>query len=293
LETKNKSLPLVLLAALTLIWGTSFILMKRGLVALTSVEVAALRITIAGLLMLPIALVKIREVKRNQYWTLLVSGLIGVFIPAFLFTTAQKHIDSGVAGILNTLSPLWTLIMGAIFYQQVFRRPAVLGILIGLAGTVLLMISRSGSSITGFNVFGLLIVLATAFYGLNLNFVKFNINNLGSLAITSVSIAMIGPLGAIVLFGFTDFTANIQTVEGAWRASGFVMLLALMSTAVAGLIFNKLVRITTPIYTSMVTYLMPLVSVGWGVLDGEKLYATHFMGMGAILIGVYLVNRRS
>jgi len=283
----------VLLAALTLIWGTSFILMKRGLVALTSVEVAALRITIAGLLMLPIALVKIREVKRNQYWTLLVSGLIGVFIPAFLFTTAQKHIDSGVAGILNTLSPLWTLIMGAIFYQQVFRRPAVLGILIGLAGTVLLMISRSGSSITGFNVFGLLIVLATAFYGLNLNFVKFNINNLGSLAITSVSIAMIGPLGAIVLFGFTDFTANIQTVEGAWRASGFVMLLALMSTAVAGLIFNKLVRITTPIYTSMVTYLMPLVSVGWGVLDGEKLYATHFLGMGAILVGVYLVNRRS
>jgi len=283
----------VLLAALALIWGTSFILMKRGLVALTSVEVAALRITIAGLLMLPIALVKIREVKRDQYWTLLVSGLIGVFIPAFLFTTAQKHIDSGVAGILNTLSPLWTLIMGAIFYQQVFRRPAVLGILIGLAGTVLLMISRSGGSITGFNAFALLIVLATAFYGLNLNFVKFNIKSLGSLAITSVSITMIGPLGAIVLFGFTDFTANIQTVEGAWKASGFVMLLALMSTAIAGLIFNKLVRITTPIYTSMVTYLMPLVSVGWGVLDGEKLYATHFMGMGAILIGVYLVNRRS
>lgn len=283
----------MLLAVLTLIWGTSFILMKRGLVALTSVEVAALRITIAGLLMFPIAVVKIREVQRDQYWKLLVSGLIGVFVPAFLFTTAQKHIDSGIAGVLNTLSPLWTLIMGAIFYQQVFRRPAVVGILIGLSGTLLLMLSRSGASITGFNAFGLLIVLATAFYGLNLNFVKFNINNLGSLAITSVSITMIGPLGAIVLFGFTDFTTNMQTVEGAWKAAGFVALLALMSTAIAGLIFNKLVRITTPIYTSMVTYLIPLVSVGWGVWDGERLFVTHFLGMAAILAGVYLVNRRS
>lgn len=267
--------------------------MKKGLVALTPVEVAALRITVAGVLLLPIALVKIREVKSDQYGKLLISGLLGVFIPAFLFTTAQKHIDSSVAGILNTLSPLWTLIMGVIFYQQLFRRPAVFGILVGLAGTVLLMISRSGASVTGFNAYGLLIVLACAFYGLNLNFVKYNITNLGSLAITSVSITLLGPLGAIVLFGFTDFTTHLDTVPGAWTAAGFVALLALMSTAIAGLVFNKLVRITTPLYTSMVTYLMPLVSVGWGVLDGEKLYATHFIGMGAILVGVYLVNRRS
>lgn len=293
LENKNSSLPIILLVILTLIWGTSFILMKKGLVALTPVEVAALRITVAGVLLLPIALVKMREVKSDQYGKLLVSGLLGVFIPAFLFTTAQKHIDSSVAGILNTLSPLWTLIMGVIFYQQLFRRPAVFGILVGLAGTVLLMISRSGASVTGFNAYGLLIVLACAFYGLNLNFVKYNITNLGSLAITSVSITLLGPLGAIVLFGFTDFTTHLDTVPGAWTAAGFVALLALMSTAIAGLVFNKLVRITTPLYTSMVTYLMPLVSVGWGVLDGEKLYATHFIGMGAILVGVYLVNRRS
>jgi drug/metabolite transporter (DMT)-like permease len=294
LETKHgTSFPILLLGVLSLIWGTSFILMKKGLVALSPVEVAAFRITVAGVLLLPIALLKWREVKREQVPKLLVSGLLGVFIPAFLFTTAQQHIDSSVAGILNTLSPLWTLIMGVLFYQQIFRRPAVIGILVGLTGTVLLMLSRNAGSVTGLNAYGLLIVAACAFYGLNLNFVKFNITNLGSLAITSVSIALIGPLGALVLFGMTDFVHTLNVVPGAWTAAGYVALLALMSTAIAGLIFNKLVRITTPLYASMVTYIMPLVSVMWGVLDGERLYASHFIGMAAILGGVYLANRRT
>lgn len=278
---------------LSLIWGTSFILMKKGLVALSPGEVAGLRITVAGVLLLPMALVKIRDVKRELLGKLFMSGLLGVFIPAFLFTTAQQHIDSSVAGILNTLSPLWTMIMGAIFYQQIFRRPAIIGIFVGLLGTVLLMVSRSGTSFTGFNVYGLLIVAACAFYGFNLNFIKFKITGLGSMAITSVSIALIGPLGAIYLFGFTDFVQTLETVPGAWTAAGYVALLALMSTAIAVLIFNKLVRITTPLFASTVTYIMPLVSVMWGVLDGEKLYLTHFIGMGAILGGVYLANRKS
>lgn len=293
MENKNSSLPIILLAVLSLIWGTSFILMKKGLVVLSPVEVAALRITVAGLLVLPIALIKIKEVHRSQIGKLLLSGLIGVFIPAFLFTTAQLHIDSSVAGILNTLSPLWTLIMGVVFYKQIFRRPAVIGILVGLVGTVILMVSRSGTSSLGFNAYGLLIVIATAFYGLNLNFVKFQITNLGSLTITSVSIALILPLGVLVLFGFTDYLTTVQTVPGAWTASAYVALLALMSTAIAVLIFNKLVRITTPLFASMVTYIMPLVSVMWGVLDGEHLFATHFIGMGLILGGVYLANRRT
>lgn len=293
MENKNNSLPYVLLAVLSLIWGTSFILMKKGLVALSPVEVAALRIVVAGILVLPIALIKLKEVHRSQLVKLLLSGMIGVFIPAFFFTKAQLHIDSSVAGILNTLSPLWTLVMGVVFYKQVFRRPAVIGILVGLFGTVILMVSRSGTSSLGFNAYGLLIVVATAFYGLNLNFVKFKITGLGSLTITAVSIGLILPFGLLVLFGFTDYVTTVQTVPGAWTASAYVALLALLSTAIAVLIFNKLVRITTPLFASMVTYIMPLVSVMWGVLDGEHLFVTHFIGMALILGGVYLANRRS
>lgn len=277
---------------LALIWGTSFILMKKGLVVFSPGEVASLRVTVAGLILLPLAIMKWREARSTHTPKLFLSGFMGVFIPAFLFTAAQQHIDSSVAGILNTLSPLWTMIMGAMIFRLTFSRAAVIGILIGLAGTVMLMVSRSGGEITGFNLYGLLIVLACAFYGLNLNYIKFKIADLGSLAITSLSVAMVAPLAALYLFGFTDFTSKLATVPGAWTAFGYIALLALMSTAIAVSIFNKLVKMTTPLFASTVTYIMPIVSVGWGVLDGEHLYISHFTGMAAILGGVYLANKK-
>lgn len=292
MENRNKALPAILLVILALIWGTSFILMKKGLVVFSPGEVAALRVTVAGIILLPLAVLKWKEIKTSQVPKLFLSGLLGVFIPAFLFTTAQKHIDSSVAGILNTLSPMWTMIMGAVFYKQIFKRASVLGIIIGLAGTVMLMLSRSGGNISGINLYCLLIVLACAFYGFNLNYIKFNIPDLRSLTITSGSIALVAPLGAIYLFGFTDFTSKFSAVPGAWQAFGYIALLALMSTAVAVSIFNMLVKMTTPLFASTVTYIMPLVSVMWGVLDGEQLFFTHFIGMAAILGGVYLANRK-
>jgi drug/metabolite transporter (DMT)-like permease len=291
-ENKNSPLSIFLLLILALIWGTSFILMKKGLVVFAPGEVASIRVTVAGLILLPLAIMKWKEIRSTHTSKLLLSGLMGVFIPAFLFTAAQKHIDSSVAGILNTLSPLWTMIMGAVVYKLTFSRASVIGILIGLSGTVLLMVSRTGGEVTGFNLYGLLIVLACGFYGLNLNYIKFKITDLGSLTITSISVALVAPLAALYLFGFTDFTEKLSTVPGAWTAFGYVALLALMSTAIAVSIFNKLVKMTTPLFASTVTYIMPIVSVGWGVLDGEQLFISHFIGMGAILGGVYLANRK-
>lgn len=292
MENKNSPLSVILLLILALIWGTSFILMKKGLVVFAPGEVASIRVTVAGLILLPLAIMKWKEVRSTHTAKLFLSGLMGVFIPAFLFTAAQKHIDSSVAGILNTLSPLWTMVMGAVVYKVTFSRVSVIGILIGLSGTVLLMVSRSGGEITGFNLYGLLIVLACGFYGLNLNYIKFKITDLGSLTITSISVALVTPLAALYLFGFTDFLEKLNTVPGAWTAFGYVALLALMSTAIAVSIFNKLVKMTTPLFASTVTYIMPIVSVGWGVLDGEQLFISHFIGMGAILGGVYLANRK-
>jgi len=291
-ENKNSPLSIILLLILALIWGTSFILMKKGLVVFSPGEVAALRVTIAGIILLPLALMKWKEIKSKHIGKLFLSGLMGVFIPAFLFTSAQRHIDSSVAGILNTLSPLWTMIMGAAFFSLTFKRAAITGILIGLAGTIMLMLSRSGGHITGFNLYGLLIVVACAFYGWNLNYIKSNIADLRSLTITSISVAVVAPLGAVYLFGFTDFTEKLFTAPEAWKAFGFIALLALMSTAIAVSLFNKLVKMTTPLFASSVTYIMPIVSVMWGVVDGEKLFVGHFIGMGAILGGVYLANRK-
>ena len=287
-----KAQSVFLLIVLSLIWGTSFILIKQGLKVFAPDEVAALRVTAACLFLLPVALVQLKELKKEDYFRLLVSGLMGVFIPAFLFAYAQTQLTSSVAGILNTLSPLWTMIIGALFFRQRFKGFAIIGIIIGFGGTVLLALSRSGGTITGINSYAFLIVLACAFYGSNLNWVKFKIVDMKSLTITSVSLLLIGPLAAIYLFRFSDFTTKLTTLDGAWRACGFVVLLGCMSTAIAIFLFNKLVKISTPLFASSVTYLMPIVAVMWGVLDGETLIAGHFIGMACILSGVYLANKK-
>lgn len=282
----------VLLIVLSLIWGTSFILIKQGLKAFPPQQLATLRVTAAFVFLLPIALTRLKDLKSHDFFALFVSGMLGIFIPAFLFSTAQTKIDSSLAGILNTLSPICTMIIGAIFFRLRFTGYAITGVLIGMVGTVMLMLSRDGTSVTGINYYALLIVAACFLYGANLNWVKFQIQGLPSLTITAVSIMLIGPLAVTYLFGFTDFTTRLTSVEGAWRAFGFIVLLGCMSTAVATLLFNTLLKISTPLFASSVTYLMPIVSVGWGLLDGEILYAGHYIGMAAILAGVYLANRK-
>jgi drug/metabolite transporter (DMT)-like permease len=292
MNNNPRSKAFLLLGILSLIWGTSFILIKQGLKAFAPDEVGSLRVAFASLFLLPLAIVKVRELKRDDYWKLFASGMMGVFIPAFLFATAQTRMPSSIAGILNTLTPIFTMLIGAIVFRLRFKPIAIVGILLGFAGTVMLSLSRSGGSITGFNAFALLIVLACFFYGSNLNLIKFKIPDLGSLTITSVSLMLIGPLAFVYLIGFTDVAHKLEVVEGAWRALGFIALLGLMSTAVATILFNQLVKISTPMFASSVTYLMPIVIVMWGLLDGEQLQAGHFIGMAAIVGGVYLANRK-
>jgi len=287
-----RSTSFFLLGILALIWGTSFILIKQGLKVFAPDEVGSLRVASASLFLLPMAIVQLRSLKPGDYWKLFTSGMMGIFIPSFLFATAQTRMDSSVAGILNTLTPLFTMIIGAIVFKQKFTGYAITGIILGFAGTVLLSLSRSGGSVIGFNAFALLVVLACLLYGSNLNFIKFNIPDLRALTITSVSLMLVGPFAFIYLFGFTDFAQKLVTHEGSWKAFGFVMLLGLMSTALATILFNKLVKISTPMFASSVTYLMPIVVVMWGVLDGEKLQTGHFIGMAAIIGGVYLANRK-
>jgi drug/metabolite transporter (DMT)-like permease len=281
-----------LLLLLALIWGTSFILIKQGLKVFAPQELGALRVTAAFLFLLPVALVKFKDVKPGDPLKLFLSGLMGIFIPAFLFATAQTKLDSSVAGILNTLSPLFTMIMGALFFHQRFKGYAIVGIAVGFGGTILLMLSRSGGKIAGINYYALLVVLACLFYGTNLNWIKAKLLHLGSLTLTSVSLLFIGPLAMIFLFGFTDFTIKMETDPNAWKALGFVVLLGCMSTSIATALFAKLVKLSTPLYASSVTYIMPIVSVMWGVLDGESLALGHFIGMAFIVGGVWLANKK-
>jgi drug/metabolite transporter (DMT)-like permease len=288
----NRATSIILLIVLSLIWGTSFILIKQGLKVFSPDEVGALRVSAATIFLLPFALLRFKELTRADYFNLFISGMMGIFIPAFLFALAQTRLESSVAGILNTLSPVWVMILGAIFFHQRFKGYTLLGIVISFAGAVVLALSRSSSSISGFNIYALLIVLACALYGANLNWLKFRVHNINSITITSVALLLTGPFAMLYLFGLTDFTQKLAETPGAWKAFGYIAALALMSTAIANLLFTMLLKISTPLFASSVTYIMPIVAVMWGVLDGEQLFIGHFIGMIAILVGVYLANKK-
>ncbi len=282
----------VLLIALSLIWGTSFILMKRGLTVYAPGEVGSIRVVAASVFLLPFAIVRLKELSGSQFAKLFASGLMGIFFPAFLFATAQTRLESSVSGILNSLTPICTLLIGVLLYKQPFRSQSLLGIIIGLAGTVILIFANYGGAVGGLNLYALLVIIACVFYAMNLNFVKYKITELRALTITSVSILLISPLALIYLLGFTDFTDKVSSHPEALPALGYIILLGAMSTSVATILFNLLVKISNPLFTSSVTYIIPIVAVGWGLLDGEQLLPGHFIGMVAIIGGVYLANKK-
>lgn len=288
--TKGKAI--TLLIALSLIWGTSFILMKRGLVVFTPGEVGSIRVISAMLFLLPVAIAQLRTLSKEYYGKLLLSGLMGIFFPAFLFATAQTQLESSVTGILNSLTPICTLIIGITLFHQKFNPRSLVGIIIGLIGTIILIFSKHGGAIGGINIYALFVIVACIFYGINLNFVKYKITSLRALAITSISILFISPFAIVYLFGFTDFTTRLTTVPGAVEALAYLVLLGIMSTSVATILFNQLVKISSPLFTSSVTYIIPIVAVMWGLLDGEQLVIGHFVGMVAIIGGVYLANKK-
>ncbi len=292
MSDNSKATSVFLMIILALIWGSSFILIKQGLKVFAPDQVGALRVTSAFLFLLPVALVRLKELKSKHYGILFLSGMLGIFVPAFLFSFAQTRMSSSVAGIMNTLTPMFTMLIGVMFFAQRFRVIAIVGIVLSFSGAGLLILAREGGQVTGINFYALLIVLACICYGVNLNYIKFKIADLRALTITSISVMMIGPFALIYLLGFTDFTTQLQTAPGGWEAFGYIVLLGVMSTSIATFLFNRLVKISTPLFASSVTYIIPIVAVMWGMLDNEKLYFGHYMGMIAIVAGVYLANRR-
>jgi drug/metabolite transporter (DMT)-like permease len=291
-KENTSSSAVILLILLSLIWGTSFILMKRGLVAFSPGEVGAIRVVAAAIFLLPFAVTRLKELKVADYGKLFFSGMMGIFIPAFLFATAQTRMDSAITGILNSLTPICVLIIGSLFFRQQFRTRSLLGIFIGLAGTVILIVARKGGEIGGMNVYGMLVVLACICYGVNVNFIKFKLPALKSLTITSVAVLLIGPLALLYLLAFTSFTTTLQNHPNALSSLGYLVLLGVMSTSIATLLFNRLIKISTPLFASSSTYIIPIVAVMWGLLDGEELGLGHFIGMVAIIAGVYIANKR-
>ncbi len=291
----NKSHPELtswsLLILLSFIWGSSFILMKKGLIAFKPAEVAGIRILSAAIFLFPVAIRNLKKIKIKQWRYLFISGFFGSLLPAFLFPLAQTRIDSGITGILNALTPLFTILLGALFFQVKFNLRIITGILIGFLGSVILMLANGSGDIMRINLFALFIILATLFYGLNVNIIKYYLGDIKPVHIASISMLLIGPFAFLYLILFSDLRSILVDHKTSLLPLFYIVLLGVMGTAIAMILFNKLIKITNTIFASSVTYLIPIIAVIWGIIDGETLRFEHYAGMTAIIIGVLVANK--
>ncbi|MAK71100.1 MAG: EamA family transporter [Idiomarinaceae bacterium] len=280
----------LLLGLLALIWGSSFLLIKKGLIAFGPMEVGALRISSAGLVLLPLVAKRLNKITPKHWAKLASVGLVGSLGPAFMFAIAQTQIASGITGVLNALTPIATLIIGVTLFHQRAKLTQIIGVMVGLLGALLLM-TASADGGWHFNAYALLILVATICYGMNLNLIKHKIADLSPLTITGVSLLMASVPATIYLFTGTDFIQQVQQ-PNAMLSLAAVLVLGVIGTAGALIIFNHVVQLTNTVFTSSVTYLIPIVAMLLGIFDGEVFLFQHGLGMLAILVGVWFANRR-
>jgi drug/metabolite transporter (DMT)-like permease len=285
-----KQLKWFYLFLLSLIWGSSFILIKRGLVGLTAIQVGSLRIIFAALFLLIVGFSSLKKISCRQWKFVALTSFFGTFIPAFFFAIAETEVDSSIVAILNSLTPLNTLVLGIIFFGIQFQKRQVLGVFIGLVGCLLLVLNGA-SGHSGQNYYYLiLVVIATLCYAINVNLIKKYLSDLNSLSITTGNFAVL-LLPALIILGTTDFTQKIN-LEAAQHSILFVMILGILGTGIANVLFFKLIQMSSPVFATSVTYLIPIVAFFWGLLDNEMLTPIQFFGAFVILIGVYLSAKK-
>jgi len=287
---KHKQLSWVFLVGLAIIWGSSFILIKQALKGLTPIQVGALRMIISALFLMVIGFPKLKLINKRHWKYIFVNAILGTFIPVFLFAYAVQQIDSGIVAILNSVTPLNTLIFGFLFFGFLFRKKQLIGIFIGLLGTIYLITQSASLNPDDNYWFALLVIVASVGYALNVNILKKYLSDLDATAI-AVGNFLIVLLPAFIVLVWTGFFNQNITAAPVLSSLGYMTILAVVGTGIAKIFFNRLVQISTPIFASSVTYLIPIVALIWGVLDGEHIYFTQILAGLFVLFGVYLVNR--
>ncbi|WP_016989057.1 DMT family transporter [Flavobacterium sp. ACAM 123] len=288
---ESKQLKWVYLVGLALIWGSSFILIKKGLIGLSALQVGSLRIIFAAIFLLLIGFKSLSKIPKEKWKFIVMTSMFGTFVPAFLFAIAQTEIDSAVTSILNSLTPLNTLILGALVFGVGFERRQVWGVIIGLLGSLLLVFNGAMNHPNQNYYYAILVIIASICYAVNVNLIKKFLSDLSPVSITTGNfIVLLFPSLAILYF--TGFSEVIQ-VEKVQHAVVFIMILGVVGTGIANIVFFKLIQMSSPVFATSVTYLIPVVAFFWGLLDNEMLTPVQFIGAFIILIGVYLSAKKN
>ena len=285
-----KQLKWIYLILLTLIWGSSFILIKRGLVGLTPMQLGSLRILFAAIFLLLIGFKSLAKIPLVKWKYIALTATLGTFIPVYLFAVAQTQINSTVSSILNSLTPLNTLLIGVLAFGLSFKRSQVFGVVIGLIGTFLLIINGALHHPEQNYYYTILVLAASLCYAVNVNLIKKYLSDLSPLSITTGNFLVLLIPAVLVLF-FSGFF-EVIAVESVQHSVGFILILGVLGTGVANIIFFKIIQISSPVFATSVTYLIPIVAFGWGLLDNEMLTPVQFLGAFIILFGVYLSSKK-
>lgn len=278
------------LLVLALIWGSSFILIKRGLVGLNPFQLGSLRIVFAAIFLLLIGFRTLPKIPLGQWKFIIITSLFGTFIPAYLFSIAQTEIDSSVSAILNSLTPLNALILGITVFGLNFKRSQIIGVGIGLLGSILLVFNGAANHPEQNYYYAILILIASICYAVNVNLVNKYLSDLSPLAISTGNFTVL-IFPALGILSFSNFYEIVQ-LEKVQHSLLFVMILGILGTGIANILFFKLIKLSSPVFASSVTYLIPVVAFFWGLLDNEMLTPIQFFGAFVILVGIYLSSKK-
>ena len=282
----------IILIMLSVIWGSSFILIKRGLDAFSFEQVATLRIFIASIFLAVLGRKFYTNIPIKKLWPIFCIGVIGNGIPPFLFSKAQTYVDSGIVGVLNVLTPLFTILIGILFYNLKVKIINYLGVALGIIGTVYLLTPQSEQLNDKTLYYSIIAILGTVCYGWSANILKAHLEDLNAIQITTISFTFIGPWAGIYLF-CGNFLEIMQSHPKALTSLSSIAILAIMSSAIAVIAFNKLIKMTGPLFATSCTYIIPIIAIIWGISDKEIIAMHHIIGFIIILSGVYLVNKRT
>lgn len=289
-DLNKKSWQWIILLFLAFTWGSSFILIKRGLEVYSYFEVAALRMSISFLCLTPFVVKYFKTIERKYWKYLAIVGIFGSGIPAFLFTKAQTGLSSSLTGMLNSLVPLFTLLIGMIIFKIKFKANRFIGAFIGLIGAIGL-ITSNGIDLNNSNLsYTFYVVAATICYAISVNIINTYLKEISALKITAISFIFIGPPVLIYLFS-TNFVTTTVNNEAAAIALFYIAILSIFGTVVSVILFNMLIKKTSGVFATSVTYLIPIIAISWGVLDGESVNYIQIISIIIILIGIYFINK--
>lgn len=287
---KAQQLKWFFLIVLALIWGSSFILIKKGLLGLSPFQLGSLRIVFCALFLLIIGFKNLTEIPLHKWKYIAITAMFGTFIPAYLFSIAQTEINSSVSSILNSLTPLNTLILGILVFGLDFKRTQIIGVIIGFIGTLLLIFNGAVNNPNQNYWYTILVLIASICYATNVNLIKKYLSDMKPLTITTGNFSVMLIPALIILF-FTDFF-SIVSDEKVQQSMFFVAVLGIIGTGIANVLFFKLIQMSSPVFATSVTYLIPVVAFFWGLLDNEMLTPVQFIGAFIILVGVYLSSKK-